>query len=40
MRQHFQQQDADGEWADWFTGIYVRAEDDPRADEAEAARAG
>lgn len=38
--QHFQQQGADGEWADWFTGIYVRVEADPRADEAEAARAG
>lgn len=40
VRQHFQQQGADGEWTDWFTGIYVRVEEDPRADEAEAARAG
>lgn len=39
VRQHFQQQDAEGNWADWFVGIYVREEEDPRAAEAEAARA-
>jgi len=40
VRQHFQQQDADGAWSDWFVGIYVREDEDPRAGEAEAARAG
>lgn len=38
VRQHFQQQDAEGEWSDWFVGIYVRQENDPRAEEAAAAR--
>lgn len=38
VRQHFQQQSADGEWSDWFVGIYVRQEGDPRAAEAAAAR--
>lgn len=40
VRQHFQQQGEDGEWADWFIGIYVRESEDPRAEEATAARAG
>jgi hypothetical protein len=38
VRQHFQQQGEDGVWADWFVGIYVREDEDPRAEEAEAAR--
>jgi len=36
--QHFQQQGANGEWADWFIGHYIRIEDDPRAAEAAEAR--
>ena len=38
VTQHFEQQDAAGEWQAWFTGVYVRVEDDPRAQEAAAAR--
>ncbi len=38
VRQHFQQQGPDGEWSDWFIGIYVRQDGDPRAAEAAAAR--
>lgn len=38
VRQHFQQQSAEGEWSDWFIGIYVRQDGDPRAEEAAAAR--
>lgn len=38
VRQHFQQQGPEGEWSDWFVGIYVRQEGDPRAAEAAAAR--
>ena len=38
VRQHFQQADAQGDWSDWFVGIYVRQENDPRAEEAAAAR--
>tara|TARA_R110001606_G_scaffold377951_3_gene537403 strand:+ start:1853 stop:2419 length:567 start_codon:yes stop_codon:yes gene_type:complete len=38
VRQHFQQQGSDGSWSDWFVGIYVRQETDPRAAEAAAAR--
>ncbi|MBR9824180.1 MAG: hypothetical protein GYB36_00065 [Alphaproteobacteria bacterium] len=40
VRQHFEQQNPQGEWGVWFTGIYVRQDDDPRAAEAEAARGG
>ncbi len=39
VRQFFEQQDADGNWQPAFTGIYVREENDPRAVEAETARA-
>ena len=38
VRQHFELAGTDGEWAVWFTGIYVRQESDPRAEEAAAAR--
>lgn len=38
VRQHFDQQTANGEWQAWFTGIYVRVEEDPRAAEAAAIR--
>jgi hypothetical protein len=38
VRQHFQQQGSDGSWSDWFVGVYVRQEMDPRAAEAAAAR--
>ncbi len=38
VRQHFEQADADGNWVDWFIGIYVRQDGDPRAAEAAAAR--
>tara|TARA_R110002073_G_scaffold6054_6_gene36506 strand:- start:11551 stop:12114 length:564 start_codon:yes stop_codon:yes gene_type:complete len=38
VRQHFEQADAEGNWSDWFIGIYVRQDDDPRAAEAAAAR--
>ncbi|WP_417489331.1 hypothetical protein [Maricaulis sp.] len=38
VRQHFRQSDAEGNWSDWFVGIYVRQENDPRAAEAAAAR--
>ncbi len=40
VRQHFEQQNPEGEWGVWFTGIYVRQDDDPRAAEAEEARGG
>jgi hypothetical protein len=36
--QHFQQADGEGNWSDWFIGHYVRMSEDPRAQEAEAAR--
>lgn len=39
VSQVFEQPDAEGEWQIVFTGIYVREENDPRAEEAEAARA-
>lgn len=33
VRQHFEQQDpATGQWSAWFTGWYVRVEDDPNAE--------
>lgn len=38
VRQHFEQQGSNGAWAVWFTGIYVRQENDPRAAEAATAR--
>jgi len=30
VRQHFEQQGPDGNWSDWFIGIYVRKDEDPR----------
>jgi hypothetical protein len=38
VRQHFEQQDTEGNWSNWFIGIYVRKSTDPRAEEASAAR--
>tara|TARA_R110002072_G_scaffold100693_4_gene221809 strand:+ start:1156 stop:1719 length:564 start_codon:yes stop_codon:yes gene_type:complete len=38
VRQHFQQQSPEGDWSDWFVGVYVRQDLDPRAEEAAAAR--
>lgn len=40
VSQEFEQKDAEGHWQNVFTGIYVREQDDPRAEEAEAARTG
>lgn len=38
VRQFFEQQDSEGSWQAVFTGIYVREDADPRAEEAAAAR--
>jgi hypothetical protein len=38
VSQFFEQKNAEGEWQGAFLGIYVRVENDPRAEEAEAAR--
>lgn len=38
VSQFFEQKNAEDEWQGVFTGIYVRMELDPRAEEAEAAR--
>jgi hypothetical protein len=40
VSQFFEQQDSEGVWQPAFLGIYVREENDPRAEEAAAARAG
>ncbi|WP_300531461.1 hypothetical protein [Maricaulis sp.] len=38
VRQQFEIEGADDQWGVWFTGIYVRQDSDPRAEEAAAAR--